>query len=504
VKKNITKKKTMSNKIIATDFYNYRKCKFLPYIEKHGDQRKKVEVSRFVRLLWERGLQHEDKIIEEIIGKDGRTFARIKKTEPVNKRTFEKTIALMKRGIDYIYQGVLLSDNYAGRPDLLEKVKGSSKFGNYYYIPVDIKSGKGYRGDSFKEGKPKISYKLQLTFYVLLLSQIQEYKPSFGKIINIDKEELKYKISTKEKRFQKVLDEIEQMTQGKKLYEPAIGGKCSLCPWQDHCFKWAKERQDLSLLFSLGTLKYGMQDYGVKKIDDILDKPLDKWLDELEEIKDKGYFYRISKKKFKKIYKRAEVFKEGKERIYSKLNFPETSKEIHFDIEDDPTQDVVYLFGFWIRDFDKNQEYYKYIMADNLEEEEEVTRKLWDFLKKNQGTPIYHYSHHEISTLKRLQEKYDLDKSVIDQLEEDSVDLYRKVKRHSDWPLYSYGLKAICKYIGFSWSAADAGGANSIEWFSQFLKGDKKMKEKILKYNTEDCQATAYLKDYLVKKSKNL
>lgn len=488
----------MKHKIIATDFYNYRRCKFLPYIEKYGDDSKKQEVSRFVKMLWERGLQHEDKIVEEIIEKKGKTFARIKKTEPANEENFQKTLSLMKRGIDYIYQGVLLSSDYAGRPDLLEKVKGSSSFGDYYYIPVDIKSGKGYKGDNFKDGKPKISYKLQLTFYILLLEKIQTHTPKYGKIINIDKEELEYKINTNEKRFQNVLGEIKKMAQGKKIYEPAIGGKCSLCPWQSYCLKWARRRQDLSLLFSLGSLKYGMQDYGVKKIDDILEKPLEEWLDKIEDIKKKGYFYRISKKKFKKIYKRAKVFKEGEEKIYSKIDFPDKPVEIHFDIEDDPTQNIVYLFGFWIRELNGGKEYYKYIMADNLEEEEEICRKLWDFLKKNQGTPIYHYSHHEISTLKKLQEKYNLDPSVLEQLKEDSFDLYRAVKNNSDWPLFSYGLKSICKYIGFSWSAADAGGANSIEWFSQYLNGNEKMKDKILKYNKEDCQATAYLKDYLM------
>ncbi len=104
----------------------------------------------------------------------------------------------------------------------------------------------------------------------------------------------------------------------------------------------------------------------------------------------------------------------------------------------------------------------------------------------------------------RLQEKYKLPEEPFEILKRNAVDMYKVITDYTDWPLTSYGLKSICKFIGFKWSSEDAGGANSIEWFSKFLQGDKKMLEKILKYNEEDCRATNYLKDYLQKNAKSI
>lgn len=45
----------------------------------------------------------------------------------------------MRGGADFIYQGIINSGNRLGRPDLLVKGEGRSKFDNHYYYPTDIK-----------------------------------------------------------------------------------------------------------------------------------------------------------------------------------------------------------------------------------------------------------------------------------------------------------------------------------------------------------------------------
>jgi len=489
----------MIKKITATDFYNYIQCKYRVYLEKNGDQKLKDKVSDFVKLLWERGVQHERVVIESIIKAKNKTFVEVSKNKPSGRETFEETINLMKRGTDYIYQGVLISDNFIGRPDLLEKTNGKSKFGNYYYIPVDIKAGRGYEGDDAEDKKFKESYWLQLNFYSLLLGKIQDFIPKTGKIINIDKEEIEYDLNLNDEKFLKKLDDISAMARGKELYQPIVGGKCGLCEWQTYCKKWAEDKKDLSLLFKVGLIKYELQNYGIKIIDDILAKPLNNWLIDLPQIKKSGHFKGIAEKTLTNLYKRAKVYKSGKEEIYNPIKFLDNKTEIHFDIEDDPTQDIVYLFGFWIIDHSRKQSYYKSILAQGLNDEEKAVNDVWDFFQQLKDVPIYHYSHHEVSTLKRLQKKYKLPDEPIENFIKNSVDLYKIITDNTDWPLSSYGLKAICKFTGFKWSSEDAGGANSIEWYSKFLNGDNDMMNKILKYNEEDCRATAHLKDYLQK-----
>jgi len=65
---------------------------------------------------------------------------------------FKKTIDAMKRGVEWIYQGVIKYDNLLGIPDLLKKMSEGS------YIPVDIKSGMGMEGDELKTNNKAMSY----------------------------------------------------------------------------------------------------------------------------------------------------------------------------------------------------------------------------------------------------------------------------------------------------------------------------------------------------------
>jgi len=179
---------------------------------------------------------------------------------------------------------------------------------------------------------------------------------------------------------------------------------------------------------------------------------------------------------------------------------PKVKKEIHYDIEDDPMNEFVYMHGFWIIEEGKNP-HYQAIVATRDKTEEEVTKELWAFFAANEGVPIYHYSGHEKTTCRKLMEKYKLDTAVYDAIfgpGGTAIDLYDWIVANTDWPLTSYGLKAICKYTGFKWSAEDAGGANSISWFFDYMNGDDEMMEKILTYNEEDCKATAHMKEWLI------
>ena len=73
----------------------------------------------------------------------------------------------MAAGAELIYQGVIQYEAdgvlYQGRPDLLKKMSGKSKFGDYYYEPIEIKSTKELHTEQ----------KYQLVFYGLVLEQVQ-------------------------------------------------------------------------------------------------------------------------------------------------------------------------------------------------------------------------------------------------------------------------------------------------------------------------------------------
>ena len=63
---------------------------------------------------------------------------------------------------------------------------------------------------------------------------------------------------------------------------------------------------------------------------------------------------------------------------------------------------------------------------------------------------------------------------------------------HSDvyFPTYSNGLKDIGKYLGFSWTDANASGLQSLAWRRRWdMTGGDDFKQKLIVYNSEDCRA---------------
>ena len=68
----------------------------------------------------------------------------------------------------------------------------------------------------------------------------------------------------------------------------------------------------------------------------------------------------------------------------------------------------------------------------------------------------------------------------------------------TDWPLSSYGIKSIAKACGFEWEDADPGGANSIEWYDQWVGSrDPALRARIVAYNRDDVKASARVREAL-------
>src|SRR3989338_10548808 len=101
-------------------------------------------------------------------------------------------MSLMQEGTYLIYQGVIQFEQngvlYQGRPDLLKKVSGKSKFGDYYYQPIDIKSTKEIRTE----------HEYQLVFYGFVLEFMQEIFPTEASIINKEKETISFSMTEEE------------------------------------------------------------------------------------------------------------------------------------------------------------------------------------------------------------------------------------------------------------------------------------------------------------------
>ena len=82
------------------------------------------------------GIRHEELLIANL-KKQGYRIAELegKQTEI----DYQSSIDAMAEGYDFIWQASLNNEEMRGTADLLEKIKGSSPFGDWTYQPIECK-----------------------------------------------------------------------------------------------------------------------------------------------------------------------------------------------------------------------------------------------------------------------------------------------------------------------------------------------------------------------------
>ena len=498
--------------ITASKLYDYIQCPHRVWRDIYGPQDEKIqETNPFVELLWEKGIKHE----EEIVSKLG-DFVNLKDGS-LDER-FQKTIEAMKNKVPLIYQGVLKHENLLGIPDLLEKLPDDT------YMPIDIKSGMGFERvdeEQGEEGKPKKHYAVQLCLYNDLLKKLDFATHDNGKIIDIHREEVNYDLvspmgarikETYWDFYELIKKHVDFLIKKQDKNKPAMAGICKLCPWFNSCKKWCEEKRDLTNVFYLGRSNRDRinKDLFIENIDEFLEIDVEEIMKQKEAEKKAGnkeFLYRIGKDSLLKSIKRAKILYQTKKPVaYDPIIFPQVSYELFFDIEDDPTQEFVYLHGVYERNGEKEKfiDFTATEISDKAEKE--AWKNFWEYIDSlpQDDFAVYYYSHHEKTIYKKLQKRH-LDVISLEKVEAffenpNVIDLYKIVQKQTDWPVGSYSLKALATYLGFNWRDETPSGALSIQWFNKYLgTKDKSILKRILEYNEDDCKATMILKDELGK-----
>jgi uncharacterized protein len=491
------------HRITAARLYDYTQCPHRVWRDIYGPQDEKIqETNPFVQLLWDRGIAHEEKVVSEL--GDFTDMAPGSLSERA-----AQTIQAMRDRTPLIYQGVLQIGNMLGIPDLLECLPDGQ------YVPIEIKSGMGFEGVNEEEGepgKPKKHYAVQLALYIDLLKRLGFENYHLAKVIDIRSSEVEYNLNSpigkKDTRslweyYEQVKNNVDLLLKNEAQNKPAIAGICKLCPWYLSCKKWVDESGDLTKIFYLGRSRRDRinEDLGIEKITNILTVDVKEIM--RTKAKDKQFLYGVGEKTLTEILRRAKVLiKTQKPIVYVPIEFPKVSFELYFDIEDDPTQEFVYMHGVYVKGPDGCE--YKTFTATELTPaaEKKAWRDFWDFIRSLPANDysVYYYSHHEKTAYRRMQKIYP---DVVSQDELESffsnpnvIDLYDIVKRYTDWPVSSYSLKDLAQYLGFNWRDDTPSGALSIQWFNEFIEtGDEKILQRLLTYNEDDCKATMVLKE---------
>lgn len=456
--------------ITEQSFYQYLKCPNWVYFDAHSEDPRPHEA--LMKKLQDDGLV-DDK--ERDLLSDKKDLVEVTAEDP--EEAFKETLVFMREGRQTIYHGVLIDKHWVGHPDVLEKVEGRSRLGNYYYVAADMKRSRSLRDD----------FKFQGCFYAELLERIQDVKPLQGYVVSPDNEILPYLIEEFEAEYELNLTEIERIVAGTRPVHFLTGG-CKQSPWHKECRGESESCDDLSLLNRIWRTEVNqLEKVGVNTITKLALMSVT----QLESMAPD-----VSSSRLEMMRDQAIALKDNRHIIRGTAHLPEAGIELFFDIESDPLRDFDYLFG--VLEVSSKGETYHSFFADSPEKEGEMWAEFVHFIERHIDSPIYHYGWFEEEVVRRFGAKYGIGEIAREALETNMIDILSVIRPTVIFPLSSYSLKDIAGYIGFSWRAEDAGGANSVIWFENWLKDKKpKVLQKILEYNEDDVRATYVLKRWV-------
>jgi predicted RecB family nuclease len=460
--------------------------------------------------LKKRGQEHEAQYVKHLISQ-GKTVT------DSSRKSIEATLDAMREGKDVIVQGRLSHDQWEGFPDILLRVDGSSRFGNWSYEVQDTKLSTNTKTTTI----------IQSCFYTDLLEKIQEAIPQKFHVVvpgDISDKPFKveeYSISEFKAYYNFVKNRFSELMENSPLPTyPDEVEHCSICNWWSDCDK--KRRADDHLCLVAGIRKSQIEELKKQDIATLKSFALAEKLNKPE----RGNFEILVIKQLQ-----AKIQLEGRvaetlihkpilpaeeNRGFNRLPEPSPG-DVYLDIEGDaffPGGSLEYLFGIAYYE-NGTLQYEKFWATNRLEEKhafEKVMQFLLDRLKLFPSFSLYHYGVYEQATVKRLAHRYAVNEQELDDLlrKEKFVDLHSISKESLIASVEQYSLKDLEKFTKFVRKAdlREAAKARKRVESALQLKEFEKLPLDIVQlvqtYNEDDCIATEALHKWLEKERQSL
>jgi uncharacterized protein len=497
--------------MLITDHHllNYKRCNRRTFLEVYGSLEHRDPEKDFLVKLKRENQTH----IANVITTRNLDYHQPQASRAQWQLNTQQTIELMEKGVDCIFQGTLSltfaqwqavlgsevfekkietrlqkllpETTFLVAPSLLIKQPGKSKFGDWEYLPVNIKLG--------RRAKPE--YKLIGAFHAQILGIIQGKIPAYSQLILKEHQDYLINLDHWLTKMQQITAECWAMLAQQQEPEVFISRqRCNLCNWYGHCYGVAKSSQHLSLVPGVTPTRYEyLQEKEINSIE-ALDNLPEASLGEL-----------LGDEVARQLKQQISALKSDRPLIRSDFDVVNTPPiptgviEIYFDIEAEPELQIDYLLGVLVVDRAANTEEFYAFLAEQPEAEGRIWQQFVDFMALYPDAPIFHYSEYEVDTIKRLARLYKTPPTITRAILSRLVDLHEWVTQSVILPVESYSLKALANWIGFYWRETQGSGDQSVCWYDQWLHTqDRVLLELILSYNEDDCRATRHLKDWLL------
>ena len=135
----------------------YQRCDRRAFLDVFGDSRQRDPLDQFLLKLRQDSRSHRREVLSQY------HYQRPDWSGEDWYEGTQATLELMEQGVESIYRGVLAASWLPGvelvsKPDLFVRHPGSSRFGDWFYVPYDIRFGK----------RPKLDYQIVGAFHGLV------------------------------------------------------------------------------------------------------------------------------------------------------------------------------------------------------------------------------------------------------------------------------------------------------------------------------------------------
>jgi predicted RecB family nuclease len=333
--------------------------------------------------------------------------------------------------------------------------------------------------------------KLMLAFDALQLSAAVGRQVSLGKIIHGDGHvRLKVRLSSLTTEVRKRITEVTSLLSNDKPPDLVLNRHCNQCEFRERCRKVATEKDELSLLSGMSEKeRTKLHSRGIFTITQL------------------SYTFRPRRRRrelrnrHEKFHQslRALAIREKKIHAVDILTLQLDGTPVYLDVEGLPDRDFYYLIGLRVGTGDDAVQHS--FWADNEDEQKLIWREFLDVLSQIPDPRLVHFGSYETVFLKRMRQRHGGPPNGLaaDNAIEHAVNLLPLIFAHIYFPTYSNGLKEIAGHLGFRWSGSPASGLEAITWRQRWeASKDPSLKDALLRYNREDCEALGVVANALV------
>lgn len=328
--------------------------------------------------------------------------------------------------------------------------------------------------------------KLILAFDAHVLSEMLGREVNHGKIIHSDSySAVKVKTSLLTGEVLKILGKIEILVASKSPPDLILNRHCAECEYQAQCRQKAIEKDDLSLLA-------GMSEKERRKFNS-------KGIFTITQL---SYTFRPRRRPKRQRDKRekyhhslkALAVREKKIHIVGSPAMKIEGTPVYLDVEGLPDLDFYYLIGVRIK---KGESIVQHsLWANSQAEEKTIWNEFLKILSTIDNPVLIHYGSFETGFLKRMCERYGelIQGTAAQKGITESLNLLTILYAQIYFPGFSNGLKDTAGFLNFNWTDNDCAGILSIAWRHLWeQQRDVSIKEKLFRYNTQDCEALELL-----------